>query len=165
MGEPSKPLFLRFRDFWTCPWAPKPIICIFWNPKTPQIIQESYQNILKHTNVINVKNVKSETLIFWEKAGPDKSWRSVLNLLENLWYGINIFQKTWNGSLVIWDHRNEETLKPRNFETKKPNKTRNQETKKLWNQEAPYPSTYRLPPLHPTTSFPIPFLYLLNLES
>ena len=50
--------------------------------------------------------------------------------------------------------RNHETKEPRNFETKKPinSETKNKETKKPTNQETyPYPSTYRLPPLHPTT--------------
>ena len=41
-----------------------------------------------------------------------------------------------------------ETKKPRNFET---NKTLKCWTKKPRNQDPPYPSTYRLPPLHPTT--------------
>ena len=91
-----------------------------------------------------------------EKMGTDKLWRSVWKKSRNLEYGTNIIQKPCNGTLAIWDHwnfetlkpTNQETSKPRNFETKKP---RNQEPKKPRIQETPYPSTYRLPPLHPTT--------------
>ena len=60
-----------------------------------------------------------------EKTGPynheDPSdcFLQVLN-------GINIFQKTWNGFLVIWDHWNFGTLE---FATKNLLKPRNQETK------------------------------------
>ena len=63
----------------------------------------------------------------------------------NLGSEINIYQKAWNGNLIIWDLSSlklwhVETKKPRNFETKKPRifetkKLRNQETKQLWNQE------------------------------
>ena len=40
---------------------------------------------------------------FGEQAGAEKSRRSVQSLLANLQYGLNIFQKTCNGNLVIWD--------------------------------------------------------------
>ena len=60
--------------------------------------------------------------------------------------------KLWNfGTLELW---NQETKKPT---TKKPNtkKPRNFETKKRFlvsnKGPPPYPSPYRLPPLHPTT--------------
>ena len=87
---------------------------------------------------------------------------------------MNIYQKTWDGNLVIWTiylsknikgcfeplkPRSQETLKPRNQETnktktKKPRnqKPRNQETKnqkttKLVKSGNPqHPSTYQLPP-------------------
>ena len=36
-----------------------------------------------------------------EKTEADTSWRSVLNILENLEYGINLSQKLWIGNLVI----------------------------------------------------------------
>ena len=59
------------------------------------------------------------------KTGTDKSWRSVLKILENVEYGINIFLKTRNWHFWIFA-----TLKPRNFETKKP---MNQNTEKPTN--------------------------------
>ena len=63
--------------------------------------------------------------------------------------------------------RNQEAKKPRHRETKKPRnkkprnfeskQQRSQETSKPRNREPPpYPSTYRLPPLHPTTPSPPP---------
>ena len=84
------------------------------------------------------------------KAGTEKSGRSVFELPENLEYGINLFQETWNGNLITWEQYlpknmkcffesvdlwdfetselwNIETKEPRNQQTNKP---RNQETKK-----------------------------------
>ena len=86
---------------------------------------------------------KMHVLKLLETAGTGKSGRFVQTFLENHEYGINIFQKTWNGVFVIWDPylkktltyffltltlwnfetsklRNPETNKPINFETKKP---------------------------------------------
>ena len=36
--------FVWSLGIWTCPWLPKSILFIFWNTRTPQIIQEIYQN-------------------------------------------------------------------------------------------------------------------------
>ena len=49
MGETENPSFLWFRDCWTCPWAPKPIMFNFGDTKLLQIIQGrsgSFSNIL-----------------------------------------------------------------------------------------------------------------------
>ena len=80
-----------------------------------------------------------------------ETW-TILVFVGNLEYGINIFQKAWNGLLVSLKLWNFETLKLWNFETKKPTnkdtkkprnpettKPRTQETKKLWNQEIKKP--------------------------
>ena len=68
-------------------------------------------------------------------------------------YETNIFQKTWNGHLVIWDHylpktldgfsslRNFQIVKRWNFGTLKP---RNQETNKLTSQKTRIHKTKKL---------------------
>ena len=65
-----------------------------------------------------------------EKTGTGKSWRSVWNILEQFEHGINIFQKTWNGNLVI-ESLDIWIFELWNFETKQPKakKPRNEETK------------------------------------
>ena len=141
MAEPSSPSFSWFRDFRMCPWAPKPIQFL-GRP------QDTSSNSRKTKTVQQYKYFyKSETFgNQFFNTGKDRH-RTImkirLKVIGNLGYGFNIFQQTWNGSLVnVW-----------NFETKKP---RNFETKKLRNQEPPTPphlSSYRLPPLHPTTLF------------
>ena len=139
--------------FGTCARLPKPISFFYGNTKDLQI----GHIIFGHLNMLEIWK--------FEDVGKDvcrKSWRSVLQFLETLEYGINIFQTTWNGVLVIWDHwfvgslkilkietlnlwnfwslelRNFETKQPRHQETKIPRyqetkKPRNQEAVKLWN--------------------------------
>ena len=139
MGEPSTPSILWFLDFWTCPWAPKPIIFIFGHPKIPQILQEkakisSGNNIFyKSQNVGNRKLWK-----LWKRRGPtnheDPSWKLLKSWIRDQY--LPEYMK-WNfgsmGSLNLW---NCETLKLWNQETVKP---RNQETQKLWNRETKKP--------------------------
>ena len=90
-----------------------------------------------------------------EKAA-EQSWRSMLKILEKLAYGSNIFQKTWNGNLVIWDAHlpnmkwfvclwNFESSKLWEFETKnrqtKTKNTKYQEIQKLINPETTHQET------------------------
>ena len=102
-GRDRKPSFPWFRDFRTCPWLPKPILSIFGDTRMPQLIQEKPDTFLKHIMWGNLKMLKIMFCIFRKGRGTEKSWRPVLKLLENLEYGINIFQKAWEGMLVIWD--------------------------------------------------------------
>ena len=120
----------------------------------------------------------SKTLKHVEKTRPENSWRSVLRSLENLGYGINSFQKTWNGFLMIWELWNQETLQPRNFEAKtrppkakKPKhfeskKPRNQETKNRLNIPTPTPAPDYLCTIlnnfYPDDQFPNGWFFFFN---
>ena len=175
MGESEKASFSWFWDFWTCPWLPTPTIFYLWrprdtlhNPRKVQSVSEKYR-FCKSSTFGNPHFGK-----VWGIPAPTNSDDP---LFENLEYEINIFQKTWNGNLVIWDHYlpintsifetlqlwNKETNKPRNQDNNKPNKPKhqkakskqefpNQETNKPRNRSS-YPSTYRLPPLHQRRSW------------
>ena len=46
-GGTHKSWFLWFRDFWACSWAPKPILFIFADARTLQIIQEKTKNVFR----------------------------------------------------------------------------------------------------------------------
>ena len=91
----------------------------------------------------NIEDLEIKILILWEKTGTGKAWRSVLKILGNLEYGINIFQQTWNGNLLLWDQylptkhwMNFQSVNLCIFETL----IRNFGTLELWNQESKKPN-------------------------
>ena len=152
MGEPSTPSFLWFRDFRTCPWAPKPFIFIFGDTRTLQITQEKSQ-IIFHNITFEIWDLK------------------ILKLLEICVPHIFTFESYvfWNfETLTPW---NSETLEVQNFETLK---LRNQDFLQHWNQNnflsfksgnPQHPSTYWLPPLHPTTGIYCTFCNFVRFVS
>ena len=75
--------FLWFRDFWTCPWAPKPVIFIFGDARIPQIIQENPKlrsklvlyiifNVFGNPSFDNVQNGRRRI----PPIRPINSWKS-----------------------------------------------------------------------------------------
>ena len=112
-GRIRKPSFLWFRDFWTSPWAPKPTILSLETSGHLSTINE--KQIISTNTTLIISSFGEHVFENLRKEWLRKSRRSVWQFLENLGYGINIFQKTWNGNLVnLW---NQETMKPK---TKKP---------------------------------------------
>ena len=78
--------------------TPETIILDFGYTKLLKIIQENpnhFGNIFSKSQNLKIENVG--------KDACRKSLRSVLSILENLEYGINIFQKTWNGNLGFFN--------------------------------------------------------------
>ena len=170
MGEPSNPSFSWIRDFRTCPWAPKPTIFIFGDPRIPQIIERKTNRFFKNIMFGNFKILKIQ---LFESIGKDgyrkirairliNSWKSWIRdqyLYKNMKWKFGNMR-----SLNLWNfanlkQRNQETLKPRSQETKnlRNQETKNQETTKsifFQVREFQHPSTYRLPPLHPTGVVP-----------
>ena len=55
MGKLDNPSFSWFRDFWSCPWLPQPILFVFGDTRTLQIIQE----IQKHFPTCYFANFKT----------------------------------------------------------------------------------------------------------
>ena len=113
-GKPESPSFSWFRDFWTCPELPKPILFVFGDTKTFQIIQEKSRNAFE--NIVSgslIRNVGNHCLKCW-KDRHRNILKIRLTFPANLEYGIKIFQETWNG---ILKSRNQETKIPRNQET------------------------------------------------
>ena len=125
---------------------------IFANTRTPQTIQETPKWC---SGILFLKYREFGSRTFWKvrNGEAETNWRSYLPK--------NMTCHTGNMKSLKRALWSQETLKPRNQDTKQ---TRNQktteikkpkrdkpETKKPRHQEPPYPSTYRLPPLHPTT--------------
>ena len=140
---------------------------IWWHQDTLQ----KQIKIPKHLGKYYFCKAQKTQIVFLEmleKTGIGKSWRSVLNCLENMEYVFNLFQKTWHANVVIWYIG---SSKPWNFDTGilAPLKLRNQGTKKPRNQEAntprhffylhfrgsPQASSYRLPKRRKTYIFQI----------
>ena len=91
-------------DFWSCPGLPKPIWFVFGDTR---ILQTKSSNSPRHlTKTLDFGNLQVSKIHQLEQFGKDarrKSRRSVLTFHENLEYGIDSFQNSWNGHLVIWD--------------------------------------------------------------
>ena len=137
-GRTPKTSFLWFRDFQQCPWLQKPTVFILETPDSSNKSKKESQNILRISG----------------NDGTDGGRKIPTIRLINSWESLiwdRYLSKTWNENLAnLW---NIGTRKLWNQETKKP---RNIDAKKLWNQETKRthsPSTYRLPPLHPTTIY------------
>ena len=109
--------------------------------------QDTSQNPRKFSNAFfNFSFCGNITMLETEKNWRKDGGRSV----GNLKYGIDIFQKIWNGTLVIWDQYflNNirwffnlwifESAKLWNFESKKP---RSQDTSLFSSKGIPLPST------------------------
>ena len=158
MGEPTNH---NFCDFGTCGrvLGSQNQLFLIWRPQGTSSNQENIQPFHFH---------KSFHLDIWlfETFGKDRrrQFQKIRRMKsQNLGCEINIHRKARNGILVIWYHWMFETLKFWNQDTKT---LWNQETKNLWNEETKnqetknifksgssrYPSTCRLPPLHPTTN-------------
>ena len=110
--EPSNPSFPWFRDFWTCPWAPKPILSTFGDTRALQVIQEESQ-------------ITFETFSSWNaRFGHFEMFGNVCPIyleISELCF--------WNWKL--WNLKNE-ILELRNFKTLKRWQLR---TLKLWDQD------------------------------
>ena len=105
LRKPENSSFSWFSDFRTCPWLPKPIILDFGDTKILWKIRETIPNPFWEMLCWETSFVwKSNNLLLLEKWRSKKSEDPSKIVFENLEYGINIFQKTWNGHLVIWDH-------------------------------------------------------------
>ena len=149
MGETEHPSCLWFRDFWTCPWAPKTNIIYLWRHQdtvaSPRKSQILFTNIIfvniKISEIDNLGKDGRRTFPTTRLINSWKYWKWDQYLPENM---------KWNfgnmGSLKLWKLSNQETKARWSQETKKPRQTRNQETSIF-----SYPSTYRLPPLYQTT--------------
>ena len=84
-------VFLRLVDM---SMTPQTHYSWFW---VHQMIQISPRKINNHFG----KMLLSQNLCMLEKTRAGKCLRSVVSILENLEYGINIFQKTRNGNFVF----------------------------------------------------------------
>ena len=126
-GGDRKPLICMISGFLDASMTPKTNMIYLWR-------HLETSNISKKENVVG----ESYSWKYQDYGNSLERWgresrRPVQLFFDTIDYGINIFQKTWNGffgnmgSLKFW---NFETLKPRNFETKK-----------LWNEEAKNPRT------------------------
>ena len=83
----------------------------FLNPWNPVFIHFVIQNYLKNTRKIckypwnifcHISTFRKPIfLTFFEKTGTEKWWRSAWTNLQNLGYVFHIYQKAWNGNLVI----------------------------------------------------------------
>ena len=146
-GRDRNSSFLWFRDFWKCPRAPKTTIVIFGDTWTPKIkkslghFQKYY--VCKSQNFGNPLACR----FLWEKTplacrflvGKDgRRQMSKIRLIKH-W-------KSW-----IWDRYLSKNIKWKFGQSLKlwNQEAQTQGTKKPRNQERP--STYRLPPLPPTT--------------
>ena len=114
MGETENP---HLHDFWICGRAHDSQTNYFYLWRRQNTTHISRENeAFKYISFLEISHVR-QTVVgggMLEKTCAGKSRWSVEQILENLQYGINIFQKTCNEILVVWDHRNVETLKPRN---------------------------------------------------
>ena len=94
MGEPQ-PLISMISGFLDVSPSPKTNICYLWRP---QDTSNNPRKILKHfrTNnmLINLKILEIENSVIFGEDEGEKSRGSVDEIVENLGYGINIFQKT-----------------------------------------------------------------------
>ena len=63
--------FLWFRDFWTCPWFPKPILFIFGDTRIFQRNQETSRLVLGNMVFINLRIWEIEKLKDLENKGPE----------------------------------------------------------------------------------------------
>ena len=85
MGETENPSFSRFRDFWTCPWVPKPTMFVFGDTRILQTIQESITNTFSRNIFLEISNFgHSITLYVFEKTNTDKSRRCISCFLKIL---------------------------------------------------------------------------------
>ena len=119
MGESSNPSFLWFRDLWTCPWLPKPIILIiFGDTRTPKEHQKISSYIFKKYIFANLENLEIHiALQLWKdgrrqisKIRLIKSWKSWIwdqylprnmkwtfgNMVPISFKNIQGFSKLWN---------------------------------------------------------------------
>ena len=147
MGEPQNPHFYDFGAIGRVPEPQQPILFNFCDTRIRYTLSNSW-NIFE--NIIN-NILKMSAIQNFEICGKDGRWKlPSIHLIKcrKSWIWDQYLSKNidltlwWYGSLKLW-----------NFETKK---LWNQETKNLRNQKnkkpgTPYPSTYQLPPLHPTT--------------
>ena len=163
MGESENPSFPWFRDFPTCPWAPKPTWFISGDPNIPQIIQGTSQVIFDEYEFEKYEHFGNHFFWKFRKRRAPKSHGDPSQIFVTSWLRINIYQKAWTcfwksqirdqylsknielqfgnmGSISIIKtlnlFRNFNHLKLWNQET---NKSRNQETKRVRNQETKKP--------------------------
>ena len=94
MGESENP---HFHDFGISGRAPEPqnqSLFIFSEHMTPQICQEKPESFWANTSFANLRMLEMDLSKTFEKTGTEKTRRPVQQILENLGYGINIFQNT-----------------------------------------------------------------------
>ena len=128
LWERPKPIISMTSGSLNVSLIPKPTNSISWDPRRPQLIQDKSPHRFPKTIFCINCNLfrKSPFWNLWKRRTLTNYEDTSSFLFENLEYGINIFQRTWNGKLVnLWNFEtkklwNHETKKPRNFETKKP---------------------------------------------
>ena len=149
MGEPKNPTFYDFGISGRVPGSQNQL---FLSLETPGYLNKIKKNPIRFLEILIYKSQSSDNSNFsiFERAptNPDEPSNEILNILEMGPISIKMHEMEIGNMEPISVKNSEGFLKPWNFETKKP---RNQGTSKPRNQEPPYPSTYRLPPLHPTT--------------
>ena len=69
MGETPKPSSLWFRDFWTRHQAPKQIVFIFGESKTPKQHQDKYPKLFNNSFVIDLKTLEIQHFDMFGKDG------------------------------------------------------------------------------------------------
>ena len=135
-GRAPKPSFLWFRDFGTCPRAPKPIILSLETPGDVNKIKKLLGTKNQNHKSWNVGNMFSQISNRQAPKNPDAPSNKILQIFDMMSISIKImkwkfgnwakFSTTGKDVLIF------ETKKPRNAQTKKP---RLQESKKPWHQE------------------------------
>ena len=113
-------------------WPPKTNYFYLWRHRDTLNNSRKNRTFSQKYVLVISRSRKSDISKMLEKTSADKSWRSVLNFLEHLEYGINIFQKTWHEIYMKFQHIwsisssktlllflklwSQETLKPRSQE-------------------------------------------------
>ena len=124
LWEHPNPLIFMISGFLDVTMTPKTNIIYLLRHQDSSNNQRTSPN---HFHIYYFGNLNISEIIclkMVEKPSTEQSWRSVLNFLGNLAYGINIFQRTWNATLVLSEQDppeqhymicwNFETLQPRN---------------------------------------------------
>ena len=102
-GTPENPSCSWFSDSWTCVWFPNQLLWILDTPQSLQRIQDESRTMFQNATLGKIEILETEQCDLLGKDSCHEILKICLILFEKLEYGINIYQKTWNGDSVIWD--------------------------------------------------------------